>query len=310
MYPRILEIPLGGETTITIYSYGFMVAVAILVASWLTGVELNRLQAAGRFGPIRVGGAGKSGNGKRQKGKGKGQIAKPSDLVGTMTILAAVLGVAGSKLFHILENLDQFFQAPADMIFSTGGLTFYGGLITAGVGIAYYAKSKGVHVPTLADAVAPGLMLAYGIGRLGCHLAGDGDWGIASDLADKPGILPDWLWSETYPNNILGVAIPEPGVFPTPIYEFVAAFALFGLLWALRKHPFRPGWLFMVYLFLNGLERLLVEQIRVNRTFQLIGLEVTQAEVISMILLVVGLVGSIVLYDSGRRKGQGAPATT
>jgi phosphatidylglycerol:prolipoprotein diacylglycerol transferase len=199
-------------------------------------------------------------------------------------------------------------RAPADMIFSTGGLTFYGGLITAGVAIAWYAKSKGIHVPTLADAIAPSLMLAYGIGRIGCHLAGDGDWGIPSNLGAKPGFLPDWLWAETYPNNILGVAIPEPGVYPTSIYEFVAGVLLFALLWSLRKHPFKPGWLFMVYLFLNGLERFLIEQIRVNNQFAILGLEVTQAEVISSILILVGLVGSVWLAMGSKRSGKPAAA--
>jgi phosphatidylglycerol:prolipoprotein diacylglycerol transferase len=305
MYPRLLEIPIGG-TTLTIYSYGFMVAVAILVASWLTGIELNRLQSQGRFGPIRI--AGKTGKDKKSKPGSKGEIVRPSDLIGTMTVLAAVFGVIGSKLFHILENLDQFMRAPADMIFSTGGLTFYGGLITAGIAIAWYAKSKGIHVPTLADAVAPGLMLAYGIGRIGCHLAGDGDWGIPSDLAAKPGFLPDWLWAETYPNNILGVAIPQPGVYPTSIYEFVAGLVLFGVLWSLRKHPFKPGWLFMVYLFFNGLERFLIEQIRVNNKFAFLGLELTQAEVISSILILVGLAGAVYLAMGSRRRTESAPA--
>jgi phosphatidylglycerol:prolipoprotein diacylglycerol transferase len=290
MYPRLLEIPLGGDTAITIYAYGFMVAVAILVGSWIIGIELNRLQSEGRFGQIRVGVGSKADKSKRGK---KGTVVLPSDLIGTMTIIAAVVGVAGSKLFHILENLDQFLMGPLDMIFSTGGLTFYGGLISAGLAIAWYGHSKGIHVPTLADAFAPSLILGYGIGRIGCHLAGDGDWGIVSDLASKPGFIPGWLWAETYPNNILGVALPSPGVYPTSIYEFLATLALFGLLWSLRKHAFRPGWLFMVYLFVNGLERLLIEQIRVNNTFDLAGLEVTQAEVIATMLMVIGLIGSV-----------------
>ena len=289
MYPRLLEIPLGGDTTITIYAYGFMVAVAILTASWITGTELNRMQAEGRFGPIRIRSGNAAGKGKKKKGT----IVQPSELIGTMTIIAAVVGVAGSKLFHVLENLDQFMLAPADMIFSTGGLTFYGGLISAALAIAWYAHSKGIHVPSLADAIAPSLILGYGIGRIGCHLAGDGDWGIPANLAAKPGFIPNWLWAETYPNNILGVTLPDSGVYPTSIYEFVACLALFGILWTIRKHPYKVGWLFMVYLFMNGLERLSIEQIRVNNRFEWMGLNVTQAEVIAALLLVIGLVGSV-----------------
>jgi len=320
MYPRLLEIPLGGDTTITIYAYGFMVAVAILTASWITGTELNRMQAEGRFGPIRVSSGSAATKGTKRKGakqkgtSGKGGrngvIVRPSELIGTMTIIAAVVGVAGSKLFHILENLDQFVRGPLDMIFSTGGLTFYGGLISAGLAIAWYGHSKGIHVPSLADAIAPSLILGYGLGRVGCHLAGDGDWGIASNLAAKPGLIPGWLWAETYPNNILGVTLPDPGVYPTSIYEFVACATLFGILWALRKHPFKVGWLFMVYLFVNGLERFLIEQIRVNNEFTLLGLEVTQAEVIATILMVVGLIGSVWLALGTHRSEQPAAAVS
>jgi len=289
MYPRLLEIPLGGDTSITIYSYGFMVAVAILLASWLTGRELNRLQKEGRFGPIRIKARGKSGKGS------KTMTVLPSDLMGTITIIAAAMGVAGSKLFHILENLGRFAEDPLGMIFSTGGLTFYGGLICAGLSIAWYAHGKGIHVPTLADAIAPSLMIAYGVGRIGCHLAGDGDWGIVSDMSLKPSWLPTWLWAETYPNNILQVALPEPGVYPTSIYEFIASALLFALLWSLRKHPFKAGWLLMVYVMLNGVERLLIEQIRVNNTFDVFGLVVTQAEVIAALFIAVGIVGVALL---------------
>ena len=144
----------------------------------------------------------------------------------------------GSKLFHILENLDRFAEDPAGMIFSTGGLTFYGGLIVAGLWIAWYVRQKGLRIPDVADAIAPSLLLGYGIGRIGCYLAGDGDWGICSSLANKPGWLPDWLWSETFPNNILNLDVAQrcaleygpqyDGVFPTMLYEFAMAAALFG----------------------------------------------------------------------------------
>ncbi len=303
MYPKLLEIPLGGDNTITIGSYGFMIALGILTASWVIGRELNRLQAVGRFGPIRIHSKPRAGKGSKAKGGKKGgTLIQPSELVNTMTIIAAVVGIAGAKMFHILENLDEFMRGPTDMIFSPGGLTFYGGLIFAGVAIVWYAHAKGIHVPTLADAFAPGLILGYGIGRIGCHLAGDGTWGIASNLAAKPGFLPTWLWAETYPNNILGVSIPDPGVYPTALYESATAIALFGILWSLRKHSFKPGWLFMVYLFVNGVERFAIEQIRINNKLSLFGLEVTQAQVISAGLIVIGLVGSVWLAMGSSRK--------
>ena len=81
----------------------------------------------------------------------------------------------------------------------------------------------------------PTLMLGYAIGRIGCQIAGDGDWGIAADLEAKPFWLPTWLWAQTYDGNILGVVIPEPGVYPTPIYEVVMASAACALLWKLAN---------------------------------------------------------------------------
>jgi phosphatidylglycerol:prolipoprotein diacylglycerol transferase len=257
------------------------------VAGWLTGIELNRLHRAGKLPGFTPSTAGDAGKKHRQSSSGP---TRPSDLMGTITVIAAVFGVLGSKLFHILENLDSFSRDPAGMIFSTGGLTFYGGLICGGIAIVWYLTRKRIPVPRFADAVAPGLMLAYGIGRIGCHLAGDGDWGIASSLEAKPAWIPGWLWAETYPNNILGVTLPGDGVYPTSIYEFLMAAALFLLLWSLRKHSFIAGWLFSLYLVLNGLERLLIEQIRVNNTYSLFGLEATQAEIIASILVLAGIV--------------------
>ncbi len=291
MYPRILEIPLpfsiGGIESLTIHSFGAMVALAVLAAAWLTGREFDRLYAAGRLKGVRLPVEAKD-KGRRRNTM---QVVSPSALVGTLVVLVVVFGFAGAKLFHILENLPDFFANPGAMIFSSGGFTFYGGLLVAAVAIAWYLRNKKLSVPISADAVAPSLMLGYGIGRLGCHLAGDGDWGIAADLSAKPGWIPTWLWAETYPNNILGVHIPEPGVYPTSIYEFLMATALFGVLWGFRKHPFKPGWLFSLYLVFAGIERFLIEQIRVNNVLNFFGIDATQAEFISVLMIVAGLVG-------------------
>lgn len=291
MYPRLSDIfqdLFGFSLPFPIYSFGAMVAVAVLTAMWLTQRELDRLYEVGRISSVRVPVEDRKG---KKSGRTPKQDASPSALLGTITVLAVVLGIAGSKLFHILENLDDFSRDPFGMIFSSGGLSFYGGLIIAGLTIAWYVRKKGVELGAFADALAPGLMLAYGIGRIGCHLAGDGDWGIVSDMSAKPDWLPTWLWAETYPNNILGMTLPDPGVYPTSIYEFVFAALLFGVLWVYRKHPYRSGWLFSFYLVLNGIERFLIEQIRVNNQFDLLGLTVTQAEVIATLILAAGVVG-------------------
>ena len=288
MYPRILEIPLPleimGVDSITLNSYGAMMAIGFLVAAWLTQRELDRRYALGMLKSVRV---------KAKKGPKRGQNveASPSALIGTVTVIAVVGGIAGARLFHILENLDAFYADPAGMIFSTGGLTFYGGLIAAALGIVYYVRRKGVRLSIFVDATLPNVLLAYGIGRIGCHLAGDGDWGIVSNAAARPGFIPEWLWAETYPNNILGRTLPEPGVYPTSLYEFGMAALLFGVLWLLRNHPFKHGWLFSMTVLFFGVERILIEQIRVNNTFEFLGMTVTQAEVISVGMIVAGLAG-------------------
>jgi len=121
----------------------------------------------------------------------------PHQMVGDITIAAAIGGFIGAKLFHNLEYFDEFKADPIGGLLSFSGLTFYGGLIFGCLAVLYYANKQKISIKHILDSSAPGLMLAYGIGRIGCHLAGDGDWGI-SNLAAKPGwlsFLPDWMWA-------------------------------------------------------------------------------------------------------------------
>ena len=295
MYPRISDLfsdYLGFSLPFPIYSFGFMVAVAVMLAAWLTGRELDRLYGLGRVPGVKV----KPDKKGKAKGRhGSGSLVSPSTLMGTVTVIAVVAGFAGAKVFHVLENLDLFLAAPGRMIFSTGGFTFYGGLIVAAVSISWYVRWNGVPAALFADAAAPGLMIAYGVGRIGCHLSGDGDWGIPANLAAQPGWIPDWLWAETYPNNILGLDLSAHPVYPTPLYEFAAAALLFGVLMAFRNHPFRPGWLISLYLVLNGLERFFIEKIRVNNVLEFMGIHSTQAELIAVVLMLAGAVGLALL---------------
>ena len=151
-------------------------------------------------------------------------------------------------------------------------------------------------------------MLAYGLGRIGCQVSGDGDWGIVNTSPKPFSWLPDWMWTYTYPHNVneAGVKmagcteakycyeLPQ-GVYPTPLYEIVICLGLFALLWILRKKLKTPGTLFALYLMLNGLERFLIEKIRVNTRLNIFGFQPTQAEVISTLLFLSGLVLWIVL---------------
>lgn len=225
----------------------------------------------------------------------------PQDRVGEITMLALVFGLLGAKLFDIFENWSDFLQRPSDYLLSPAGLTMYGGLICAALAIGIYARKHKIGFLHLSDAVAPGLMLAYGIGRIGCQVAGDGDWGIASDLAMKPGFLPNWFWSYQYPHNVIEEGVPIPGctgpycnqlpfgVYPTPLYEALACILLAGVLWSIRKKVRKPGYLFSIYLVFNGIERFLIEKIRVNVKMDLLGLHPTQAEIISFLLILAGV---------------------
>jgi prolipoprotein diacylglyceryltransferase len=230
----------------------------------------------------------------------------PRDHTLGITGAAALGGLIGAKLFHLLErpkNILELIEHPSlSAIFS--GLTIYGGLIV-GTGLVYrYCRRHNLGFVHVCDSVAPGLMLAYGIGRLGCHFSGDGDWGIASKGAPS-GFewLPSWFWAFDYPNNVLSSGVPMasggypgygmhlvPPVYPTPLYESLAAFLIFGLLWAVRKRIERPFVMFGLYMVLNGIERFAIEQIRVNAVYELFGKTATQAEIIAALTFIGGLV--------------------
>ncbi|PLX01979.1 MAG: diacylglyceryl transferase [Marinilabiliales bacterium] len=230
-------------------------------------------------------------------------IIHAQDHTWPIVFVAVIFGIIGAKIFHWFENWDQFLADPMESLVSFAGLTFYGGLIVAGVALVIYSGKKGINWKHLADIVAPALIIAYGIGRLGCHTAGDGDWGIVNTLSkpDWLNFLPDWLWAYNYPHNIINEGIPIPGcigphcmalaepVFPTPIYETFMAVIIFIILWTIRKRIKIPGLLFAIYLMFNGVERFLIEHIRVNNIFNFLGMKVTQAEVISTLIFIAGL---------------------
>jgi phosphatidylglycerol:prolipoprotein diacylglycerol transferase len=179
------------------------------------------------------------------------------------------------------------------MIFSLDGFSIYGGLILGAIAGAIFLNKRAVPIIPMLDALAPSIILGYGIGRLGCQVSGDGDWGTAANMAIKPNWLPDWFWTQTYENNVVGTIIPAPGVYPTPLYEALAAFLIFAFLWSIRKTHYKTGFLFSVYLLLSGFERLLIEKIRINSEYHLWGMNFTQAEFISTALIIAGVVGII-----------------
>lgn len=257
----------------------------------------------------------------RWRAKDKAKLPEPKtevitiaghDHAGNITITAGIWGLIGAKIFHWLEYPDQFVDfitAPSSNDIITG-LTMYGGLIVAGFMVIRYFRKNGVPPLLGADAAAPGVMLAYAVGRIGCQVSGDGDWGVANPTP-APSWMPAWLWSYDYPNNVNAISGPQrggysgemitdgtcfegycthlvPGVYPTPLYETLMCLALFGILWALRKRLRPAGSIFFLFLFFNGLERFFIEKIRVNEP--VIG-SITQAEIIATGLMIAGIGG-------------------
>ncbi len=260
MYPKLFQIG-----PFPVYSFGLMLAIAFLVGNYLLTLEFKRR----KLNP---------------------------EIASTMIFLALVLGVVGSKFLHLIENWSAFLADPVRMAFSPGGLTFHGGLILSIFGIYVYLRKKNIPFLVGADAISPGLLLGYGIGRVGCHLAGDGDYGFPTDLPwgtdYSKGTYPPSIAfrdfpevTQLYPNGI----VPDNVLcHPTPAYEFIACALGFWFLWKIRTKLHPAGKMFMLYLFIAGAERFLVEFLRLNPRMML---DLSQAQLISVGLMIAGLLG-------------------
>jgi phosphatidylglycerol:prolipoprotein diacylglycerol transferase len=278
MYPILFKI---GPATI--YSFGLMMALAFLTALNFFGKEVKRRGWDERH-------------------------------VTWITMICLIGGVAGSKLFSIFEDWDVFIRNPIKTIFSPSGLTFYGGFILATIGIFYYLKKNKLSFYKFADIIAPVVFLAYGIGRIGCQLAGDGDYGIPTKLpwgayyykgtAKPTYVLEDYV--KKYPDErivwkydslkTIPAGIDDMGqtynrfdevtpCHPTPLYEMLAAFIAFAFLWSKRqKFENRIGRLFGLTIILMGIERFLVEFLRINPLY----LSLSMAQWISIVLMLYG----------------------
>lgn len=234
----------------------------------------------------------------------------PHEHSGHLLMIAVIFGLLGAKLFAWLEDpqpISEFLSDPFR------GLTMYGGLICALLAGAYYMRKHKLQTLHYMDAASPAVILAYGVGRIGCHVSGDGDWGIVNK-APKPewmSFLPDWLWAYNYPNNVNKDCgspfcnwhetpyLTEP-VFPTPFYETLMCLLIFTVMWLIRKKIKTAGIMFMLLFITNGIERFLIEKIRINHKIDWLGL--TQAELISVIMILVGVVGTFILIRKHKLK--------
>jgi prolipoprotein diacylglyceryl transferase len=226
----------------------------------------------------------------------------PQDRVGDIVLKSALWGFLGAKIFHNLENLEEFSRDPIGALISFSGLTFFGGLILATIAIIYYLKKQKISVIHFADAMAPTLLFAYAAGRIGCQISGDGDWGIVNTHPKPFGWIPDWAWAYQYPHNVVNEGVAIPGcvgaycnqlplpVYPTALYEIISMFILFAIMWSFRKKVTQPGILTGIYLIFAGGERFLIEKIRVNNKYDFLPFHPTQAELISVFLILAGFI--------------------
>ena len=256
---------------LAVYSYGMMMALGFLAADYVIALDCRRRGIT-------------------------------TDYASSVVVWAAIVGIASSRLLDIINNFSAYWADPKSMIFSGSGFVWYGGMF-GGI-FATYLVSRYYKVSFLKtiDMCAPALAIGQAIGRLGCQLAGDGDWGLPSKLP----------WAMAYPRAIVGwnpqtvltldahgqlVSGFFPGVrvHPAPVYETILYTVVFIVLWRLRGR-FADGRLFFLYFMLAGAARFLVEFVRINpRIF--IGL--TEAQLIGLGMIIFG---SVAWYLTGDKR--------
>lgn len=283
MLPILFRIPdwipiLGGEP---VTSFGVMMLLSFLTAGFLLRAEMER----NGFDPDRA-----------------------WDFV----FAAVIGGIGGAKLYYILLNWPRLMEDPAGLIFSRAGLVWYGGFICATLLIIWQVRRFGLPLGKMADIHAPPLAIAYAVGRVGCFLVGDdygrptGGWyGVRFPEGSPPttvDVLEDYFGVEV-PAELIeqyGDVIP---VHPTQLYEVGMSTLIFLILWRLRDHPHRAGWLWMLWMALAGGERFLVEFVRAkdDRFFGAL----TVAQVISLGLIAIGILG---MQKLSRPRSPSSPA--
>ena len=216
------------------------------------------------------------------------EIGKPVDWAYEMVFAALVGGIVGARLWWVVENWSDAKDDVLGSLFSGSGLVWYGGAIGGAIGVLLWAWRRKFLTLQMFDVAAVPLAIGYAIGRIGCQLAGDGDYGIPWDGP----------WAMAYPN---GTVPTTEEVHPTPVYETIAMSLVALLLWRWR-HRWRPGTLFGLYLILAGAERFLVEFVRRNEE---VWLGLTQPQLFSIVMMIGGVVW-IALVN--RRAESRAPA--
>jgi phosphatidylglycerol---prolipoprotein diacylglyceryl transferase len=261
MYPVLIEFG-----PITIYSLGVFWALGGVAAVWILRQELRR-------------------------------CGYDAELASTIVTSAAIGGLIGARLLFILEEWNHFTHDPLSFLLSGSGFSWFGGLLGGGLTTAWSFTKNRLRFWEAADMSAPALALAYGIGRIGCFLAGDATWGKISDVP----------WAMAFPSAVAGWVDPLTGepyppgarVHPTQLYELVQSLIVFAILWMVRKRPHPPGAIFSLYLILAGSMRFIVEFLRVN---PIVGAGLTEYQWMSVALIIVG--AGLLQYQTQLRSKQ------
>ena len=267
MYPIIYDFGIvnlfGFQFRLAIYSFGLMLVIAFYACYFLLEKDLK-------------------------------DLGHDEKLASDIIFWSAMGGIIGSKVYHVIENLDQILASsnPMSMIFSGSGLVFLGGLIGAVGAVTIVLNKYQVSWLKFADQLAPLILLGYAIGRLGCFLVGD-DYGIPSSLP----------WSMSFPEglppttttvfeyqfpwvDISGLPAGLIKVHPTQMYETIICSGLFYILWSRRKNILVPGSLFFQYLILAGAERFSIEFLRTNEKYVLDLF--SGAQILSILMIIIG----------------------
>ncbi len=247
----------------TVYSYGLMMALGFLAADGVLALECKRQG-----------------------------ITK--DYASSLIVWAAIAGIVCARLLDVFNNFSAYLSDPKTIVLSGSGFVWYGGMIGGIIAVYLVARHYKIRFLKTADMAAPALAVGQAIGRLGCQLSGDGDWGLPSKLP----------WAMSYPHAIVGwnsytvlklgpnhqlVSGYFPGVrvHPAPVYETILYLGVFAILWGLRKKGMVPGRIFYLYLMLAGASRFAVEFVRINP--RVLG-GLSEAQLIAIAMMVIGAI--------------------
>ncbi len=275
---------------IKVYSFGLMLALGFLAGSYVLSRELKRRSINPDYGTW-------------------------------ITLIAVVCGIGGAKILYLIENWEVVRRDPIGEAFSPGGLTWYGGFVLALAAVTLYVHRKKIPFLKVWDCLGIALMIGYGVGRIGCHLAGDGDYGTPTTLpwgtiyaqgivkpssqlqeyfAAHPAEAQRWSYDSL---RTVRAGVDRRGVpysrfdertplHPTPVYEFLLGLVGYAILMQIQKRRFPPGFLFMVYLVLAGAFRFFIEFLRLNPR---LAFGLSEAQLIAIPLIFLAILGGAYL---------------